>query len=281
MRNKIVLSCYILYVTFLSFGCVPGNRKLPQELREVSGVARLANGNTYWINDGGNGPIVFYNSIPRQNSKSFSVSLENVDWEGMSPYRDSLLCICDIGDNRQKRKDIRIAIVNVKGEILEQRKIFYPSTPYNAEACAIKGETFYVLTKSRIGKKGAKQESEAFLMTLDLGTQDSILTLKDQISFHRRTITDMAWREDDELVIVGYDYRRKALFPKTLTSIYSVEVDASDHFRQNTLRERKVLAPFIWTQYESILPINEDEVMIASEKTALFAPRWRILKLPR
>ncbi len=265
----------------MSFGCVPGNRKLPETLREVSGVARMSDGNTYWINDGGNPAELFEGGIDNRPVTRFDVSLPNVDWEGLTPYKDSLLCICDIGDNRQRRQEIKLGIIDLRGNLIEARNLYYPKQPYNAEACVIKGNDFYLLTKARMTSNGAAKVNLAYLFKLDLASGSSKLTLKDSLNFSRRAITDMAWVSDSTLAIVAYDYRAKSLFLKTLTSVYSVTIDENDHFRQNTLRERKVLAPFIWTQYESILPLGNGEVMIASEKTKLFPARWRIVSLPR
>ncbi len=270
----------MLYVMFVFFGCVPSNRKLPDALKEVSGVARLAGGKTYWINDGGNAAMLYQGGLPGEPFEGFDVSMENVDWEAMSPYRDSLLCICDIGDNRKKRLHVAIAIVNTEGKVLQQRNVYYPDGAFNAEACAIKGEVFYLLTKARFGKEGAQETNLAYLLILDLQSADSTMVIKDKLNFPYRSITDMAWQTEEELVIVAYNFRRKAAFAKTPTTVYSVEVDIDDHFRQNTLRARKVKAPFTWTQYESILPIGNGEVLIASEKTILFPPRWRIVSLP-
>ncbi|MFK8055464.1 MAG: hypothetical protein AB8F78_05005 [Saprospiraceae bacterium] len=281
MRSKIVLGYLSLYVIFLFFGCVPNNRRLPKALKEVSGVTKLADGQTYWLNDGGNGPIVFSSVYKGEETKSFRVPYENVDWEGLTSYQDSLLCICDIGDNRQKRDHVGIAIVNTRGDILQQRKLYYPFAPFNAEACAIKGETFYILTKARFGSNGAEKINPAYLLTLDLQSQDTVLAIQDELDFPSRSVTDMAWQSDDELVIVGYNYKKKALFGKTPTTVYTVEVGKDDHFRQNTLRAKKIRAPFTWTQYESILPIGNGEVLIASEKTIFFPARWRAVSLPK
>lgn len=280
MRSKIVLSYLSLYVIFAFFSCVPSKRKLPSALQEVSGVVRLGSGETFWINDGGNPAMLYRGGVDGFPIVGFDVSMKNVDWEALSPYSDSLLCICDIGDNRMKRSQVAIAIVNTRGEVLRQRNIYYPEQPFNAEACAIKGETLYVLTKAKFGKKGATKTNLAYLFTLDLEQMDSTMTLKDELDFPYRSITDMAWQTDDELVVLGYDFRRKAAFAKTPTTVYTVEVDREDHFRENTLRARKIKAPFTWTQYESILPLGNGKVLIASEKTVLFPPRWRIVSLP-
>jgi len=155
MRTKIVLITFLQYVIFVSIGCVPSSRKLPKELREVSGVARTTNGNTYWINDGGNDALLFSDAIPRENVKSIPVDIPNVDWEALSSYRDSLLCICDIGDNRQKRDDVVVTVINTKGDVLTSRKLQYPQGPTNAEACSVKKEKLYILTKTRLKKNGA------------------------------------------------------------------------------------------------------------------------------
>ena len=264
----------------MSFGCVPSNRKLPKALKEVSGVARLANGTTYWINDGGNIAEVFLDAIPRKGAKSFSVSFKNVDWEAMTVYQDSLLCICDIGDNRRRREKISIAIVNVAGTVLQERNLRYADRPSNAEACAIKNEKLYILTKNRMQKGGSNKNSSANLYTIDLQQPDSILTLRDSLILPQRSVTDMAWLASDKLAIVAYDFRRKGPFIKTLTSVFTVEIEKDDHFRENTLRESKVRAPFTWTQYECILPIGNNEVIIASENTRLFPARWRVVTLP-
>jgi len=166
----------IICVSFLLAGCAeadnPPRANSPFEvaghlqyksLDEASGLARsYKNENQLWaINDGG-GPVLY--AIDTTGSRLGKVKLSgasNRDWEDLASFRlngQSYLLIADIGDNKGRRKNVRIYVVEEPGVDQDKADIAwgfdfkYPNGPRDAEAVAVDvaNERILILTKRDI-----------------------------------------------------------------------------------------------------------------------------------
>ena len=82
--------------------------ELQKGIDEASGLVVLPSGELVHINDGGNPPCVFFSDLTGKiTSLDCPEFLHNQDWEALA-YGDSILYIADIGNNRNKRKDLTI-----------------------------------------------------------------------------------------------------------------------------------------------------------------------------
>jgi hypothetical protein len=131
---------------------------LPQrELREVSGLARGTLGRWWAINDSGNGAVLYAADESGRVRDRVSVEgIANVDWEdlavGPCPQgRQRCLYIGDLGDNRNRRTDARILVVEEPrpgsrtvrpSAVLPVR---YPERPIDAEALVYDPDTRQLL----------------------------------------------------------------------------------------------------------------------------------------
>ena len=272
------------YVVILLFGClqscVPSRRTLPDELREVSGAVRTPDGTYVTLNDGGNAASL-YRLTANGQAEAVPLDIPNVDWEALAQYEDGTLCICDIGDNRKQRDHVDFYLV--EGPSTRQLQRNYPDGAHNAEACFIYDHQLYVLSKARVGWQ--QREKPAYLYRVDTlasGPQD--MTLVDSLVLRRRVVTGASvLPASNRLAIVSYDFGRVLnFFPRTRPSVFTVELSGQGGFRQNTLRERRIRAPFALTQYEAIAPTDDaDEVIIFSEKTLWLPARQRRVSLPK
>ncbi len=138
--------------------------KLPYKLRENSGIIKLKG--DYWVlNDGGNGSFL-YKIDPFEGTilgKIFVAGAKNHDWEEISQDAKNIY-IGDIGNNHQKRKNLRIIIldkkamvnhdtIQVSGQIhfkYEDQKKFPPNKKrnFNCEAFLSFGDSLYLFTKN-------------------------------------------------------------------------------------------------------------------------------------
>lgn len=139
---------------------------LPASLTECSGMARLPGGYLAMINDSGNPPELFITDTSGRLVKTIRFDEpQNRDWEALSYHRGRLY-IGDIGNNRNKRRDLAIQIFDIdrSGQIpdfhhrgsIDFRYADQPGYPplpayrhFDAEALVAHGDSLYIFTKNR------------------------------------------------------------------------------------------------------------------------------------
>lgn len=139
---------------------------LPDGLSECSGVVALQPNLLVMINDSRNDPVIWVcDTLGNLKQKIRLKTIENGDWESLAS-NDSLLFIGDIGNNGNKRRDLRIHFFRwevVGGRVkmsnggrLDFRyrdQVRYPPIAnrlhFDAEALIAVGDSLYIFTKSR------------------------------------------------------------------------------------------------------------------------------------
>lgn len=110
-------------------------KHLPDDLKEVSGMESIAGTDLLFaVNDSGNEPILYIYDLELGYYEWTSPILKNHDWEDLSSYYDEItgktyLYIGDIGNNRNKRKDLVIYELDIttiarQDEIIESVNVF-------------------------------------------------------------------------------------------------------------------------------------------------------------
>lgn len=147
------------------FAFAQNNNKLSKELNEISGIEIYQDSIFFAINDGGNEDIIYvlsknYKLLKRVKIEKF----KNVDWEDLT-MDNEFLYIADIGNNSNKRKNIKIARIKIQDLLKEDKVIpeimnisykqqvqFPPSTDnlyYDAETLISDGNSLFIFTKNR------------------------------------------------------------------------------------------------------------------------------------
>lgn len=157
-----LLSCQ----TDESFGKLIFLADLPRALNEVSGNEKILNSNLIWMhNDGGNAPKLFGVSENGNIVKEVLIDAKNHDWEDISSDENGNIYIGDFGNNRNRRKNLRI--LKVANKALEKKKAaveiiafeyenqhdFPPKNSelfFDTEAFFYHKNHFYIFTKSRV-----------------------------------------------------------------------------------------------------------------------------------
>jgi hypothetical protein len=107
----------VVVYLFLSFGlsfsvfsqAVRMVRSLPAELKENSGMVNYGSGLLYFINDGGNAPLLHrYDTFNNQYSQVEITNALNVDWEDLAQDDEGSLYIGDFGNNNNTRTNLKI-----------------------------------------------------------------------------------------------------------------------------------------------------------------------------
>lgn len=138
---------------------------LPPALSESSGLETTSEGVLYSINDGGNSAEIFELDTQAMLLRTLKViGFANVDWEDLAFNEAGDLYIGDIGNNDNKRKDLKIGIVpstqlgddSLRPRVINYRYADQEEFPpvaskrnYDCEAMVAKGDSIYLFTKNR------------------------------------------------------------------------------------------------------------------------------------
>lgn len=139
--------------------------ELPEQLAEISGLEQLNDSTLIAINDGGNSSDIYLLDLQGNIRRTVHLqNAKNTDWEDLT--RDEKhLYIADIGNNLNKRKDLKILKIplsdirtkdQVNAQILNisyaEQKAFPPSKDslfFDAESLGVDGDSLVIVTKNR------------------------------------------------------------------------------------------------------------------------------------
>jgi len=139
--------------------------KLDSRLKEISGLTFLNDTVLIAHNDSGNEAVLYFLDLKGKIIHQTLVSnAKNVDWEDISTNGKGTIFIADIGNNANKRKNLKIYCVasdsilykeETEAKIIElsyeDQKEFPPSHEqlhYDAEALSFYNDSLYIFTKS-------------------------------------------------------------------------------------------------------------------------------------
>lgn len=133
--------------------------RLPEVLKESSGLTG-AGGGTFWLlQDGGNPAALHRVAATGQLIESLPLDLPNYDWESLAQDAAGNLYIGDFGNNANNRKNLRIFRLNQVSRQLDTIHFFYPEQKafppeakkernFDAEAFLWHKERLHLFTKS-------------------------------------------------------------------------------------------------------------------------------------
>ena len=241
--------------------------KLSGELKEISGLEKLNDSSLFAINDGGNDPCVYILNLKGKIIRSIYISnVKNRDWEDLAiDEKNEYLYIGNVGNNNNKHKKLAIYKVKVSdllsNESAEAEKIIfeYPDQHtfppeksewfFDCEGMAIAHQRIFLFTKSN--SKPYKGISKVYSMKLD-GTDFQIeasINLGND-GYYKNSVT-------------AADYHNGKFYLSTYSSIYVLSKEV-DEFKILRVHRYNRL-----TQKESLVVMNEHELIIADEKSPL------------
>lgn len=161
----------LLYLIFLlsacsNYGQLTFISKLPQQLKESSGIAHFQNEKVWILEDHGNEDVLYQINFDGKLLKELKVkNAKNEDWEDLTTDKSGNLYIADIGNNNNKRKDLVVYKVpnpeiepgdKIDAEKIEfkypEQKDFPPKKNnllFDAEAIFHFKNHLYIVTKNR------------------------------------------------------------------------------------------------------------------------------------
>ncbi|MBA9076954.1 hypothetical protein [Rufibacter quisquiliarum] len=143
--------------------------RFPGEIKESSGLELADQPNTYWTHgDAGNSPILY--KVNEQGQLLQQIQVDgtiNNDWEDLTQDTNGYLYIGDVGNNSNKRHDLRIYKVSPKaGFEAQEIKFTYADLPkgkiekkdrnFDCEAFFWHNRKLYLISKDRGASRTAK-----------------------------------------------------------------------------------------------------------------------------
>lgn len=153
------------------FCCLPflfvaqsNKHRLPEKLREISGLALWQDSILVAINDSGNSPTVYFMNLSGELFHVVNIeNAKNIDWEDLTLDDQNNLYVADVGNNSKSRKNLSIYyfslnnVLNVKtvwAKIISfqyEDTAAYPqantTSSFDCEALAYFNGNLYLFTK--------------------------------------------------------------------------------------------------------------------------------------
>lgn len=240
---------------------------LPPILEESSALICINDSTFITLNDSGNKPELYvFNQKGEVYHTCFIKNAKNVDWEAMTTDGENRIFIGDIGNNKNKRKNLGIYTVQ-KDEVLlkdsteakffsfsyPEQKSFPPpndSLYFDAEALIYKNDSLFIFTKNRTEPFDGK----ALLYGLSTEVKKQEAKLYPYIQLKKSS-----WLEDS---VTDAFYENEQLFLLTYSKIYVFE------YKGGVYEETDVIIMENITQKEAVFYLN-GTLYLTDEKSKL------------
>ncbi len=243
---------------------------LPEELNESSGLFIGENGHLWTINDSGNAPVLYRIDEQGNIKQCLRVSnAQNIDWEDLANDYKGYMYIADIGNNKNKRKELTIYKVKqtktLQDSLISAEKItFYYENQkqfpppkhrriFDAESLIAYSDSLFIFTKNR--SKPYNQYTYVYAIPNQKGHFKA--ELKDSILL-KNTQKGISWitsaeRYPNSNQVILLSHKKAWLLP---------------HFRQ--YKHQSSLIPLkisgVFSQKEAIAIDPQNQIWITNEK---------------
>lgn len=264
--------------------------KLPPALKEVSGLYLENPQSFWWLNDSGDSPTLYKtNGRGEIIDKIEFPTLKNRDWEDLTSDDKDNIYIGDFGNNRNKRKDLRIYIYNKESFQLDSILFTYPDQKdfppprkdmnFDMEAFLWHNNSLHLFSKNKIGQ--GNYYCKHYTLSDQGGTQTAVL--KDSIYLKKRVVTAAAISPDGGVVaLLAYDYKKLfGVFPFSRASIFYFSNFKGNDFFKGRMRKKRAPTFILATQFESLDFLHNRKLYVASEQTVFIKPKAKRVKVRR
>lgn len=255
-------------LTFSCFGQQKKLGKLPNELKEISGLELFNDTLLIGINDGGNEACLYLINFNGKIVRSIEVqNAQNVDWEDLAiDQKNELLYIGDFGNNNNSRKNLCVYEVSTKG-LLNKSSVIAKKMPFNypeqknipsakkeryfdCEAMTFINGKLYLFTKSN--SKPYRGTSKVYIFDFQ---EKSFMHLYD---------IELGNQGYFQNSITAADFHDGLLYISTYSYIYIFKP------QNGSLEKVRKISYARLTQKESLVVLNAREILVADEKSPIF-----------
>lgn len=268
----------------------PRKFKLPEELPEVSGFFYGGPDSLWWHNDGGRGPELFRTDcVGRLLEARTLAGILNRDWEDMTVDPAGRFYLGDFGNNLNRRRDLTIYRYQPATGHIDSIRYRYPDQTafpppperanYDMEAMVWHRDSLHLFTKNRLQQ--GNYYTVHYVVPAEPGNYVAIR--RDSLYLKKRVVTAAALSPDGQaLALLSYYFKPwLGIIPVTRTTVFVLEDFPAGHLLQGRLRRYRVPKGLMPTQYEAADFLDEQTLLIASERTILFDQKARRVLLER
>ncbi len=264
---------------------VPRRTKLPAVLKEVSGMARTTNGDLWLLNDSHNPSDLFrYDPIEGKLLEVRHLPVPNRDWEDLTSDTKGNLYVGDVGNNYNKRRDLRIYRYNPATGALDSILFKYPDQRdfapadktawnFNCEAIVFFRDSLHLFSKNNF--KG-NFYTKHYVLPARPGTY--VAELRDSFYLKNRVVTGAALSKDGStLAITSYIIgKRLGFLPYTKASVFYFTNFKDSNFLQGKQLRKRLPKFLLARQFESVVQWDETRWLVANEgRKPQFQSVWK------
>ncbi len=264
--------------------------ELPLVLKEASGMYIQSPDSLWLLNDSGdaaklylvnrNGKLLYEKNIP---------GIKNRDWESLANDGKGTIFICDSGNNRNSRKDLKIYILNQKTNQVSTLEFHYPDQKafppplaeqnFDMEGVFYYKDSLYLFSKNRL--KHGNYYSKIYRLPAEPGNHTAELI--DSIYLKKRVVTAAAISPNGKTIaLLSYNYRKLlGFFPYNTASVFLLTQFEGKPFSKAKLKRLRIPKFGLATQFEAIDFLDDQTLLIGAEKTKISPARVDILKIKR
>lgn len=260
--------------------------RLPDTLKEVSGIARLPNGDLWMLNDGGNAPQLFrFDPEKKSVLQVRHLPVVNRDWEELCADPAGNMYIGDFGNNLNRRRDLCIYKYEpVSGAldsilfVFSDQKEFPPAHErdwnFDVEAMIFFEDSLHLFSKNRFKSDFITKH---YVVPAQPGRY--VAGLRDSIRLKKRVVTGAALsRDGNTLALTAYHYGfRWGFLPFAKASVFYFTGFPGSRFFRAPLKKVRLPGFPIARQFESVLEWAPHCWIAANEGIGPQRPAlWRI-----
>ncbi|MBK6931309.1 MAG: hypothetical protein IPH12_10760 [Saprospirales bacterium] len=278
MSFRLSVSAILVFAVFpflLSAQTLPGRRsKLPDAVREVSGMIRTQDGKVWLLNDSRNPPELFlFDPSSGALLETRRLPVPNRDWEDLAQDNRGNLYIGDFGNNRNARRDLCIFRYHIASGALDSIRFAYPDQNaypptdprawnFNCEAMVFFEDSLHLFSKNVFRGNFLTKH---YVLPARPGRYVAIL--RDSMTLKNRVITGAALSPDGKtFAVTSYIAGKKLGFiPYTRATAYFFRGYSGSQFLRGRRKARRLPKCLIARQFESVTWWDENYWLIANE----------------
>lgn len=278
----------IFHISIVNAQSIPKKVRLPELLNEASGMVIIPNQTIYWLNDSGDQANLYQTDVRGNLLEILPIAdAVNRDWEDMTIDEDGTIYIGDFGNNGNQRQDLTIYKYR-PNQSLDSIRFAYPDQntfppkdkkdwSYDMEGFFWHNHQLHLFSKNKLN--AGNYYTKHYILKSNQVKQTAIL--KDSLYLKNRVVTSAAISPDKQTVaLLTYDFRRILGFiPKSSTSIIVFSDFEGDDFLKG--RQKRLWLPHLLmaSQYEAIDFIDNNTVLVATEKTIMTKQKFKRKKI--
>ncbi len=284
----VFLGIFILPVVLSAQKDKPKTIRLPDVLREVSGLWVASSDSLWWQNDGGHTPTLYCTDLSGNvlDTVPFK-SIKNIDWEDLTADDRGRIYIGDFGNNLNRRKNLKIYIYQPgSGKIdsiqfnYQEQTAFPPDRfdqGFDMEAFFYHQDSLHLFSKNRA--KYGNYLTRHYV----LPTRPGNYTIRavDSLILKRKLITGACISPDGKTVaMTAYNYGRfLGIFPWVKNKVFFFSEFADNRFLRGKIRKRRAPGFIFPKQYEALDFYDEETLYLGTERVLFFRQKGKRLRV--